>query len=80
MRGEKGKETPKKELDNRRIFKTSHMPLFAVPNSELDNHLHFKNRINIRNKLFEVFSLCIKTWMTKSIKSAAQKNHGLSAK
>ena len=27
MRGEVGKETPKKEMDNRRVFMTSHMTL-----------------------------------------------------
>ncbi len=31
MRGEVGKETPKKMMYNRRIFMTSHMTLFAVP-------------------------------------------------
>ena len=30
MRGEVGKETPKKEMDNRRICMTSHMTLSAV--------------------------------------------------
>ena len=30
MRGEEGKETPKKEMDNRRIFMMSHMPLFSA--------------------------------------------------
>ena len=28
MRGEVGKETPKKEMDDRRIFMTSHMTFF----------------------------------------------------
>ena len=31
MRGEVGKETPKKEIDNRRIFMTSHITLSTVP-------------------------------------------------
>ena len=31
MRGEVAKETPKKEMDNRRIFMTSTMTLFAFP-------------------------------------------------
>ena len=31
MRGEVGKDTPKKEMDNRRIFMTSHMTLCVVP-------------------------------------------------
>ena len=31
LRGEVGKETPKKEIDNRRIFMTSHMTLSADP-------------------------------------------------
>ena len=31
MRGEVGKETTKKDMDNRRIFMTLHMTLSAVP-------------------------------------------------
>ena len=31
MRGEVGKETPQKEMDNKRIFMTSHMTLSTVP-------------------------------------------------
>ena len=31
MRGEVVKETPKKEIDNRRIFMTSNMTLSPVP-------------------------------------------------
>ena len=35
MREEVGKETCKKEMDNRRIFMTSHKTLFAVPNENI---------------------------------------------
>ena len=31
MRGEVGKETPKNEMDNKRILMTSHITLSAVP-------------------------------------------------
>ena len=37
MRGEEGKETPKKEMDNRRIDMTTHMTLSAV---RLYNNVH----------------------------------------
>ena len=30
MAGEVGKETPKKQMDNRRFFMTSHMTLFSA--------------------------------------------------
>ena len=33
IRGGVGKETPKKEMDNNRIFMTSHMALFANEDS-----------------------------------------------
>ena len=40
MRGEVGKETPKKEMVNRRIFMTSHMTLSAVSGRPLNDGMH----------------------------------------
>ena len=39
MRGEVGKKTPKQEMDNRRIFVTSHMTLFAFIKSGIEKYV-----------------------------------------
>ena len=66
MRGEVGKETHKKEMDNRRIFMTSHITLFSASTS-------LSNKIYIMRFLRQNY-LQIKTRMTTFIKSSAQKN------
>ena len=50
MRGEVEKETPKKEMDNRRIFMTSHMTYCAVAYNENDvKYLHNEHLDRIDN-------------------------------
>ena len=48
MRGEVGKDTPKKEMDNRRIFMTSNMTLWKVPANSVPASLPRSYRSEIR--------------------------------